>query len=141
MYALKRTRLLKLSRLMAVKKALFGLNMFIWVKIYSFKLIILFYTNKSNRIINKLAGAAAASIGIYFSIKDNFTEIIEKIEDTSIDFNWVYIYIGADIMFWIGCIVSVAGLLGAIAIIKENHFLLFVVTEKFLTVQFFHSMY
>jgi hypothetical protein len=128
----RRLQLIKLKKLLLLKKVLFGLNMFVWVSlIISHLTYVLFYACATYiKLFFKYAGIVSAAIGIYDFYEDDFTELIEKIDDDEIDFYGTYTYVGAYMMFATGCLVMLVGLLGAIAIIKENHVLMFVVKQK-----------
>jgi len=102
----------KLMFLLAVKKIMFGLNFCIWA-----------------------AGCVAACIGIWFRIERNFTTLIQRIEEADISITAAYMYLGANLLISIGCIIAFVGILGSFSITKENERLL-VVYSLFMFVVF-----
>lgn len=78
----------------------------------------------------KAAGCTAACIGIWFRIERDFTTLIQRIEEADISITAAYMYLGANILISIGCIIAFVGLLGSYSITKENEKLLAVVCNQ-----------
>ncbi|CAF0765870.1 unnamed protein product [Brachionus calyciflorus] len=92
----------KLNFLLAIKKIVFGINIFIWA-----------------------AGCTAACIGIWFRVERDFTTLIQRIEEADINFTSGYILLGANLLISIGATIAFVGLLGSLSVSKENEKLLF----------------
>jgi hypothetical protein len=77
------------------------------------------------------AGCTAACIGIWFRIERDFTTMIHRIEEADISITAAYMYLGANLLISIGCIMAFVGFLGSISLSKENENLLFLVGFAF----------
>ena len=84
------------------------------------------FVSNFNFLILKAAGCVAACIGIWFRIDRDFTTLIQRIGESDISLKSAEIYLGANLLISVGCIIAFIGLLGSISISKENNFLLFV---------------
>ena len=79
----------------------------------------------------KTSGCVAACVGIWFHIDRDLKTLIQRIEDSDLTLTASKIYLCANLLIAAGAIIAIIGLIGIFGSVKENEYVLLLVSYRF----------